>query len=87
MIEVTWSVSTGELNGKSAVSVAKSIVSKTKPGEIILLHDGYGTDHNSSKSDKSLTVAVVPLVIESLQAKGYKFVTVPDLLKVPAYNN
>ncbi|MGA7677404.1 MAG: polysaccharide deacetylase family protein [Dehalococcoidia bacterium] len=87
LIEVTWSVSTGELNVTSPVSVAQKIVSETRPDEIILLHDGYGTSHNCSKSDKSLTVEALPLIIEKLQAEGYRFVTVPELLDVPAYND
>jgi peptidoglycan/xylan/chitin deacetylase (PgdA/CDA1 family) len=87
MIEVTWSVSTGELNVTSPVSVAEKIVSETHPDGIILLHDGYGTSHNCNKADKSLTVEALPLIIEKLQAEGYRFVTVPELLDVPAYNN
>ncbi len=87
MIEVTWSVSTGELNAASPMSVAEKIVRETHPGEIILLHDGYGTSHNCGKSDKSLTVEALPLIIEKLQAEGYRFVTVPELLDVPAYND
>jgi peptidoglycan/xylan/chitin deacetylase (PgdA/CDA1 family) len=87
LIEVTWSVSTHELNTKSAALVAERIVRETRPGEIILLHDGYGTDHNCAKSDKSLTVQALPLIIQRLQAEGFEFVTVPVLLNVPAYNN
>lgn len=87
LVEVTWSVSTNELNTKSAESVAQKIVSKTEPGEIILLHDGYGTEHNNSRADKSLTVEALPLIIAQLQAKGYRFVTIPELLGVPAYHN
>ncbi len=87
MVEVTWTVSTGELNVKSAELLAQRIISKADPGEIILLHDGYGTDHNTAKSNKSLTVSALPLIIEQLQARGYRFVTVPELLKVPAYLN
>jgi peptidoglycan/xylan/chitin deacetylase (PgdA/CDA1 family)/GT2 family glycosyltransferase len=87
MIEVTWSVSTGELNTKSSVKVADRIVDETHRGEIILLHDGYGTSHNCRQADKSLTVEALPLIIEKLRAEGYTFVTVPELLDVPAYNN
>ncbi len=87
LIEVAWAASTGELHVKSAALLAQRIVSKTDPGEIILLHDGYGTDHNTAKSDKSLTVQALPLIIEQMQSKGYRFVTVPELLGVPAYNN
>jgi len=87
LVEVTWSDSTNELNGASASSLAQEIVRKTKLGEIILLHDGYGTSHDSSKSDKSLTVEALPLIIKELQARGYRFVTVPELLNIPAYND
>jgi peptidoglycan/xylan/chitin deacetylase (PgdA/CDA1 family) len=87
MIEVTWSVSTGELNTKSSVKVAKRICNETHQGDVILLHDGYGTSHNCSRADKSLTVEALPTIIETLQAEGYTFVTVPELLDVPAYNN
>jgi peptidoglycan/xylan/chitin deacetylase (PgdA/CDA1 family) len=87
MIEVTWSISTGELNGHSYEKVADRLVDETHPGGIMLLHDGYGTSHNCHNADKSLTVEALPLIIEKLQAEGYTFVTVPELLNVPAYNN
>jgi len=87
MIEVTWSVSTGELNTHSYEKVAERIVDETHNGEIILLHDGYGTEHNSPNSDKSLTVEALPIIIQKLQAEGYTFVTVPQLLDVPSYDN
>jgi peptidoglycan/xylan/chitin deacetylase (PgdA/CDA1 family) len=87
MIEVEWSVSTGELNTHSFEKVADRLVDETHPGEIMLLHDGYGTDHNCPQADKSLTVEALPLIIEKLQAEGYTFVTVPELLDVPPYNN
>ena len=44
---------------------------KTKPqfrGSIILMHDGGG--------DRSVTVAALPLLIDTLRAKGYKIVPV-----------
>jgi peptidoglycan/xylan/chitin deacetylase (PgdA/CDA1 family) len=87
LIEVTWSVSTNELKAKSPEQMAQKIVSKTEPGAIILLHDGYGTEHDDSNADKSVTVEALPLIIEKLQIEGYKFVTVPELLNVPAYND
>ncbi len=91
LIVVAWSVSATDqhviaLFGNPSPEVfAREIVSKTNPGEIILLHDGYGTPHNTTKSNQSLTVKALPLIIEQLKAKGYSFVTVPELLNVPAY--
>ena len=50
-----------------------------KPGDIILLHDGNEVYHGANRSNK---VAAFPEIVETLQAQGYTFVTVPDLLKV-----
>jgi peptidoglycan-N-acetylglucosamine deacetylase len=92
LIEVTWSASANDQHvvayfGKpTPETFAREIVHTTKPGEIILLHDGFGTEHDPVKSDRSLTVEALPLIIEQLQAEGYKIVTVPELLNVPAYN-
>jgi len=92
LIEVMWSASANDQHilayfGKpTPETFAREIVRTTNPGEIILLHDGYGTLHDTVKSDKSLTVEALPLIIQQLQAKGYRFVTVPELLNVPTYN-
>lgn len=86
LIEVTWSVSTNELRVKSPELIASRIVKETKAGEIILLHDGFGNYHNRPEADKSRTVAALPLIIKALQDRGYRFVTVPELLGVPAYH-
>jgi peptidoglycan/xylan/chitin deacetylase (PgdA/CDA1 family) len=92
MLEVTWDISANDQHlvayfGKPTAEVyANEIVKAAKPGGIILLHDGYGLLHNCIKSDESLTVQSLPLIIDKLKAQGYQFVTVPELLHVPAYN-
>ncbi len=48
---------------------------KTKPqfrGSIILLHDGGG--------DRSVTIASLPVLIDTLRAKGYTIVPVSKLM-------
>lgn len=93
MIVITWSVSTNELDDKmifgepSLEAGVKEIISEVESGGIILLHDGYRANHDDTESDKSPSVEALPLIIEQLQDKGYKFVTVPELLNVPAYND
>jgi len=93
MAEIMWTDSANELNkyvffGKpSPEAVAQSIIRKAGPGKIIDLHDGYGTCHNCSRSDKSVTVEALPLIIEGLQKEGYRFLTVPELVNISAYNN
>jgi peptidoglycan-N-acetylglucosamine deacetylase len=91
MIEVTWNVSANDQHvfavfGQPTPEVfAREIVRDVEPGSIVLLHDGFGTLHDNIKADRSLTVKTLPLIIAQLKAKGYSFVTVPELLNVPAY--
>ena len=91
MIEITWNVSANDQHvfaifGKPTPNeFAEEIVKEAKPGSIILLHDGFGTLHDTPKADRSLTVKALPIIIEQLKAEGYSFVTVPQLLHVPAY--
>lgn len=57
----------------SAVIIAK-VMHRVKPGGIALLHDGGG--------NRSATIAALPRIIDAVRAKGYRFVTVPQLLKM-----
>jgi peptidoglycan-N-acetylglucosamine deacetylase len=87
LIEITWSVEVNDQVGLDGINnFVSKVVSKTSAGSIILLHDGYGLEHNDQNADKTFTVQALPLIIEQLLAKGYRFVTVPQLLNVPAYN-
>jgi peptidoglycan/xylan/chitin deacetylase (PgdA/CDA1 family) len=92
LIEVMWNASANDQHQVAFIgkptpeSYAKQIVKNVKPGSIILLHDGYGLNHDGTTNDKSITVQALPLIIQQLRDKGYTFVTVPVLLNVPAYN-
>jgi cellulose synthase/poly-beta-1,6-N-acetylglucosamine synthase-like glycosyltransferase/peptidoglycan/xylan/chitin deacetylase (PgdA/CDA1 family)/spore germination protein YaaH len=57
-----------------AETIVQRVVSQTLkgPGNIILLHDGGG--------DRSHTVEALPEIIDQLEAKGYRFVSVSALL-------
>ena len=54
---------------KAVKNFANKIVKKTSAGSIILLHDGYGTEHNNQHADKSFTILALPLIIEQLWLK------------------
>jgi len=55
-------------------SIVSQILRLAKPGGIALLHDGGG--------NRSATVAALPRIIDALRAQGYRFVTVPELLRI-----
>ncbi len=67
---IYWSVDTEDWRYKNAQNVANVIVNSTRDGDIILLHDLYPT-----------SVEGALMAIDTLQSRGYVFVTVEQLLK------
>jgi peptidoglycan/xylan/chitin deacetylase (PgdA/CDA1 family) len=61
--------------------MAASAAKITKPGTILIFHDGF--DARGGRRDQS--VAAIGPLIDSLADRGYRFVTVDQLLGVPAY--
>lgn len=67
---VLWSVDPLDWKKPGASAIAQRIVSHTGKGSIILAHDIH-----------SGTVAAMPSTLDQLLAKGYKFVTVSELMR------
>jgi peptidoglycan/xylan/chitin deacetylase (PgdA/CDA1 family) len=72
MLLVLWSVDSEDYLRPGAGTITRNVLTRTHPGAIILLHDGGG--------DRSQTVAALPAIIGRLRARGYRLVTVPQLL-------
>lgn len=70
-----------EIFQPSATAMARTAYRKTKPGSIIILHDGY----DAKGGRRNRTVQATELLIESLKIDGYRFVTVDELLKIKPY--
>jgi peptidoglycan/xylan/chitin deacetylase (PgdA/CDA1 family) len=61
--------------------IASAILETIEPGGIILLHDGHGdVDDPASQDSRAASVAATGIIIESLQSRGYRFVTVGELM-------
>ncbi len=74
MLSVTWDVAPerwGQTPESSAV-VAQRAITQTRPGSIILLHVMY--------PPMEASLQAVPQIIRQLKARGYRFVTVNELL-------
>jgi peptidoglycan-N-acetylglucosamine deacetylase len=71
-----WSVDSGDSRPKRPTPEAmlKTILDGATPGGIVLMHDGGGSHTNTAKA--------VSQIITQLRARGYKFVTVPELLEI-----
>jgi peptidoglycan-N-acetylglucosamine deacetylase len=63
-------------------TIADGICRDVKPGSIILMHDSGAV---VSECHKIETTHAVQQVVPQLRAKGYDFVTIPELLGLPAY--
>ncbi len=71
---VMWNVDPQDTAAKiSADQITQRVLSQAKAGGIVLLHDGGG--------DRRATVTALPTIIRKLQAQGFKFVTIPELLQ------
>ncbi|MFZ0709780.1 MAG: polysaccharide deacetylase family protein, partial [Terrimicrobiaceae bacterium] len=66
---ILWSVDPLDWKYRNSARVENQILAGARPGAIILSHDIHAT-----------TVAAMPDVFDSLLAKGYKFVTVSELI-------
>lgn len=64
-----------------AKMMANAVLAKAKPGGIVIFHDGY----DGHAGNRANTVAAVRIVVDQLARDGYRFVTVDELLGIPAY--
>ena len=81
LITVTWDDAPGDWDPLPSATLIERTVLNAHPGSIILLHDGMNLDHGA---DQSATVRGLSSIIDRLRALGYRFVTVPELLRCPA---
>lgn len=76
MAEVEWSANGADYKTTDSALIAERILRQTKPDGIILLHDLVDPTDRGYNG----TVAAVAPIIATLQARGYTFVTVRQLL-------
>jgi len=73
---ILWSVAVEHHDAKTPQAMADRVVQRVRPGSIILAHDG--SPHQDISRDR--TVAALPMLVDELRRRGYRFVTVPELL-------
>jgi peptidoglycan/xylan/chitin deacetylase (PgdA/CDA1 family) len=73
---ILWTVTLEHRSSKTPEEMADRVINGISPGMIVLAHDG----EPSHALDRRRTMAALPLVIEGLKKRGYRFVTVPELL-------
>lgn len=69
---IMWSIDTKDYQQPSAEVLANRVLTQASPGDIVLMHDGGG--------NRFQTIEALKIIIPELQKRGYRFVTVPELL-------
>jgi peptidoglycan/xylan/chitin deacetylase (PgdA/CDA1 family) len=73
LLMVLWSVDTDDYLQPGVSVIVQRALAGARPGAIILMHDAGGT--------RTQTIAALPIIIAKLRARGFRLVTVPELLK------
>ena len=66
---VLWSLHSGDTNGDSAPQITRTVLGGARPGAIVLMHE-----------TAPATIEAVPAIVRGLKKKGYRMVTVSELL-------
>lgn len=68
-VPVLWSVDPADWKGRGANAIITDVINNVEEGDIILLHDVYATSVQAALG-----------IIDRLQAQGYTFVTVDEII-------
>jgi peptidoglycan/xylan/chitin deacetylase (PgdA/CDA1 family) len=69
---VTWNVDPSDYLQPGTATIERRVLEQVRPGSIIISHDGGGP--------RGQTLAAYPSIIATLRARGYRIVTIPQLL-------
>jgi peptidoglycan-N-acetylglucosamine deacetylase len=69
---IMWDVDPADYTLPGTGAIVRRVLAQVKPGSIILSHDGGGP--------RGQTLAAYPSIIRALRHRGYRFLTVPQLL-------
>lgn len=74
---VLWSdLDARDWSNPGVYNIVKTIEEKAHNGSIVLLHD-----YNTIRNSKSQTIQALEQIIPEMQSKGYKFVTVSEIIE------
>jgi peptidoglycan/xylan/chitin deacetylase (PgdA/CDA1 family) len=71
-VTIEWDVDPQDWRRPGTGAILSTVLGNVRNGSIVLQHDGGG--------DRSQTLAALPTEIRVLRSRGYRFVTVPQLL-------
>jgi peptidoglycan-N-acetylglucosamine deacetylase len=73
-LTVLWDVDSRDWTRPGVRRIVSNVVPRVRPGSIVLMHDGGGV--------RWQTVAALPVIVQQLRSRGFRFVTVPQMMRV-----
>ena len=73
MLMVLWSIDPRDYSSKTVAPIVSATLAGAQAGSIVLLHDGPGP--------RPRTLKAVRRIVTTLRARGYRFVSLPKLLR------
>lgn len=77
---VAWSLHSRDTRLADPQRIADRVLSKVRGGDIVLLHDG----HDLPGRKRPLCAEALELILQGFEMRGFRCVTVPELLAPPA---
>jgi peptidoglycan/xylan/chitin deacetylase (PgdA/CDA1 family) len=75
MRHALWTVDPQDWNDTATPEqLAWNVISTARPNAVIVMHDGGG--------NQAATIAALPMIIDTLRAYGYEFVTLDELPEI-----
>lgn len=72
---VAWSIHSRDTFARDPRAVAQGVATRSRPGDIVLLHDGHDIEPNH----RPLLLEALPLLLQGLRERGLSSVTVSEL--------
>jgi len=78
---INGSIKAGDVSLPGTEHILSAVLDWVQAGDIIILHDAGGFGFYR---DRTQTLQALPVILETLKERGYRFVTVPELLLGPS---
>ena len=75
VLMVLWSISSRDWTLPGTRQIAHTVLTQARPGSIVLMHDAGGVT-------RSQTIAAIPKIVHTLRRRGYRLVTVPQMMRL-----
>jgi len=79
---VLWSLNSKDWVTYHDKQITSYILKRIQPGDIILFHDSGGV-FTAEGGNRTQTIKTIPRLVKKLEEKGYRFVTISELMAQP----